>query len=308
MLKYVLKRQKIKSLSQLELGLERPIELDRNHIYGGRSFYFFDFDDNVAFLPTPMFIFHKNSKKAVEVSTAEWSMHHGRLGKSGPYRDYTINMDENNGSYKRFRDEKFNFIEKYILGKKQPFVEDVLRALRTPDLNWKGPSWDCFYHAVYNQRPISIITARGHSKQTIIDGINVLVEFGFLPHPPNYLDVYPVSSPDVKKELGDVKLEMTVPELKKAAIRASVEKALMRYGARAPHRFGMSDDDKKNLALIFDEMKLLKKDYPGMSFFVINTSGSSYVKKEVQIMANNDMHSGPAHIKPKQLSLFDVQI
>jgi hypothetical protein len=307
MLKYVLKRQNIKFLSQLELGVERPVEPDRNYVYGGRSFYFFDFDDNVAFLPTPMVIFHKETNKAVEVSTAEWSVHHSQVGKSGPYKDYKIDYNDAVGSFKRFRDDTLNFFQKYVMGKRQPFVEDVIRALRQPDLNWKGPSWDCFYHAVYNQRPISIITARGHSRQTIIEGIQLLVDQGFLPHKPNYLEIYPVNHPSVRRELGDIKLDMTVPELKKAAIRASVEKALMHYGAKAPHRFGMSDDDKKNLALIFDEMKALKKDYPDMSFFVINTSGSTYVKKEVQIKEDNDMHSSPALNKPKQLSLFDVQ-
>jgi hypothetical protein len=308
MLKYVLKRQNIQSLSQLELGLERPIEPDRNHELGGKSFYFFDFDDNVAYLPTPMFIFHKETKKPIEVSTAEWALHHAHVGKMGPYKDYCIHFDDQIGSYKRFRDENFNFLQKYILRKRQPFVEDILKALRQPDLNWKGPSWDCFYHAVYNQRPISIITARGHSPETIREGIEVLVEYGFLPHTPNYLAVYPVNHPKIKKELGDIKLEMTVPELKKAAIRASVEKALLHYGASVPHRFGMSDDDKKNLALIFDEMKALKKDYPGMSFFVINTSGSTYVKKEVQIKEDNNTHSSSTAPKAKQLNLFDVQI
>jgi len=308
MLKFVLKRQNINSLSQLELGFERPVELDRNYEYGGRSFYFFDFDDNVAFLPTPMVIFHKDTNKAVQVSTAEWSLHHHQIGKSGPYKDYEIDFNDLTGSFKNFRDNTFSFLQRFFLRRRQPFVEDVLRALKQPDLNWKGPSWDCFYHAVYNQRPISIITARGHSRKTIMDGTQILVDHGFLPHKPNYLEVYPVNHPDVRRELGDVKLDMAVPELKKAAIRASVEKALMHYGANAPHRFGMSDDDKKNLALIFDEMKALKLDYPDMSFFVINTSGSTYVKKEVQIKGDNNTHPSPVIIKPKQLSLFDMQL
>ena len=46
-------------------------------------------------------------------------------------------------------------------------------------------------------------------------------------------------------------------------------------------RFGMSDDDPKNVELITAEMKELKKVYPEMSFFVIQTFEDSYVKTEV---------------------------
>ncbi|MFN9067243.1 MAG: hypothetical protein ACK5V3_08450, partial [Bdellovibrionales bacterium] len=46
---------------QLELGLQRAREMDRNFHLGGRSFYFFDFDDNIAFLPTPLVVFDKKT-------------------------------------------------------------------------------------------------------------------------------------------------------------------------------------------------------------------------------------------------------
>jgi hypothetical protein len=47
--------------SQLELGETRKREPDRNLHRGGRSFYFFDFDDNIAFLTTPLILFHKDN-------------------------------------------------------------------------------------------------------------------------------------------------------------------------------------------------------------------------------------------------------
>ena len=46
---------------QLELPIPRVAEPDRNFKDGGRSFYFFDFDDNVAFLTTPLFLFEKST-------------------------------------------------------------------------------------------------------------------------------------------------------------------------------------------------------------------------------------------------------
>ena len=49
--------------AQMELAIERSPEADRNRHLGGRSFYFFDFDDNVAFLSTPIILFHSQTKE-----------------------------------------------------------------------------------------------------------------------------------------------------------------------------------------------------------------------------------------------------
>ena len=290
-------------MAQLELNVDRPRELDRNYYFGGRSFYFFDFDDNIAYLPSPMYLKDKITSKEIEVSSAVWADEHNNIGKKGAYKNYCVDLDPDRGSYRRFRDHEYTWWQKKLLRKKQPFIEDLMQALAMPDTVWKGPSWHCFYHAVYNHRPISLITARGHSEQTIKEGISLLVKLGFLPHEPNYLAIYPVNHIPVKKALGDYKLDKSVPELKRAAIRASVEMALQRFGRNAPHRFGMSDDDKRNLAFIMDEMKVLKREKPNMSFFVINTNASSYVKKEVLLIDDGKSK----YSRSEQLSLFEPQ-
>ena len=65
-------------------------------------------------------------------------------------------------------------------------MADLAAALGQPDFNWKGPSWSCFYHATFNQRPVSVITARGHEASTLIDGIDLFVKAGHLPQRPNF--------------------------------------------------------------------------------------------------------------------------
>jgi hypothetical protein len=103
----------------------------------------------------------------------------------------------------------------------------------------------------------------------------------YLPQRPNFLSIYPVSHPKVRRELGDSEMKMSVAALKKAAIRASVQKAVEVYGENPYHRFGMSDDDPHNIELIAEEMKLLKQRFPQMSFFVIETQLGRFVKWEV---------------------------
>ena len=274
-----LKGQK-KSKSQLELELFRPKEQDRNYHLGGRSFYFFDFDDNVAYLSTPIVLFHKDTDQEVMVSSGEFARENKKIGNDGVYKDYYMNFNDERGSFRYFRDKDFSLLDK-IVRKKQTFIQDIEKALSTPDYHWKAPSWECFYHATYNQRPMSVITARGHNAETLEAGIQLMVRDGHLPMMPNFLSIYPVSNTNTRIELGDRDLKSNVAELKRAAIRESVEKAIQEYGYNPHHRFGMSDDDEKNIELITEEMKYLKRKYPEMSFFVIQTFEHSYIKREI---------------------------
>ncbi|MGZ3806808.1 MAG: hypothetical protein ACXVCE_01880 [Bacteriovorax sp.] len=127
---------------------------------------------------------------------------------------------------------------------------------------------------------------------------------GHLPHSPNYHSIYPVSNPEVRLELGDTHFKQSIAELKKHAIRASVEKAIDLYGHSPYHRFGMSDDDHKNIELITEEMRDLKRKYPDMSFFVIETFKDSFSKREVLMHETREIISAKESSRP-QLSLFD---
>lgn len=287
---------------QLELGLSRDPERDRNHHLGGRSFYFFDFDDNIVFLATTILVFHKESGHELPLSSADWARFHHTIGKmGGPFQDYEIRFDDRSGSFRHFRDHEEH--ELIRLGRKsQLFVEDIGAVLGVPDLQWKGPSWECFYHATFNQRPVSLITARGHHPETLKAGVRVFVQKRMLPMEPNYLSILPVSHTEVRQVLGDQDLTLSVAELKQRAIRFSVERALDQYGINSHHRFGMSDDDPKNIQLIVEEMTRLKNTYPEMSFFMIETHNGQFLKHEVTLSGLRTERTESL----KQLSLFQA--
>ena len=287
---------------QLELSLSREREPDRNRHLGGRSFYFFDFDDNIAFLSTPCFLFHKQTGSELTLTSGEFAKVSGSIGKKGPYSEYQISYDDQQGTFRCFRDKNIRLVER-LLGKKQAFVKDVAAALGHPDLHWKGPSWACFYHAVYNRRPVSLITARGHHPETLKKGIFQMVKKGFLPNQPNYLSLFPVSHPEVKRALGH-DFDTPISTLKRSAIRASVEKALQVYGYSPHHRFGMSDDDPQNIEMILEEMMELKKTYPEMSFYVIETADGKFMKDEV--FADHTERRRLTEQEQRQLQLFSA--
>ncbi len=285
---------------QLDLGINRTPEKDRNFHLGGRSFYFFDFDDNIAFLTTPLILFHKETRAEVLISSGDFAQHHQAIGQSGPFADYKMDFCDVTGTFRNFRDLDLSEVEK-LSGKKQIFVQDVAEALGYPDFQWKGPSWECFYHATFNQRPLSVITARGHHPETLKEGIKVFVKNKLLPLEPNYLSVYPVSHKATRVALGDINLVEGTAELKQRAIRASVEKAIELYGYNPHHRFGMSDDDPKNIQLIAEEMTRLKARFPEMSFFMIETQHGNFTKHEVK----NSGFSGEKIENLSQLSFFE---
>lgn len=288
---------------QLELGIERSKEQDRNYHLGGRSFYFFDFDDNIAFLSTPLILFHKKNDSEIQISSADFAIHQSQIGKSGLFAEYSINWDDRVGTFRNFRDHDNTELRK--LGKsRQIFIEDVALALGVEDLQWKGPSWECFYHASFNQRPVSVITARGHAPDTIKQGIRVFVDSQYLPIEPNYLSLFPVSNIGIRHQLGDVNLKFSTAELKQRAIRASVEKAIEVYGYSRHHRFGMSDDDPKNIQLIIEEMYRLKQDYEDMSFFMIETHHGQFIKHEITLKGVSPAFQGEL---AEQLNLFELQ-
>jgi hypothetical protein len=239
----------------------------------GHSFYFFDFDDNVMFLKTKVFVRNTRTRAEVALTTGEFALVYPQLGRPGRWEDFAL-FD---GTYRDFRD----LPPDQLAGGKQSFVRDVEEAVATPAQAWQAPSWDLFVYACEHQRPVSIVTARGHAPQTLQEGVRALVARGLLPCEPNYHTVFPVGNDAVRRQLGDALLDLTTPALKRLAIIQSVEQALAQYGAEPPHRFGMSDDDPQNVYLIIRAMSECKQRYLDKRFFVINTHFGEMVKLEV---------------------------
>lgn len=264
---------------QMELPIPTKRARDRNFEMGGRSFYFFDFDDNIVHLETKIIVFNVITGAEKEVSTTDYPKVHPLLGKKGSEWEHYSALEEasGGGSYRNFRELPNDILN----GRPQPLVADMHAALQNPFRDWRGPSWNFFAHAVNNNRPIAVITARGHHPHTIRRAIDLLVLSGDLDAHPNYLSIYPVSHPEIRRSLGDHDMKLSTGELKKLAIKAAVYDAFACYGENPYHRFGMSDDDPKNVELIIEAMRDLKEQFPQNAFFVFNTHGGKIIREEV---------------------------
>ncbi len=249
------------------------------------SFYFFDFDDNIMFVRTPILIRDRKTKKVTEISTADFAKIRSDFGKPGKYQD----MEVFENTYSHFRDIAADQVKP---GDVQHFVADVTKAVAGKPDDWQRPAWKLFVHACNAQRPVAIVTARGHSPDTLKAGVRVLKEKGLIAREPNYLAIYAVGNAGVAAELlATVKsaedrkkleaLSDKTSALKRLAIRLAVDTAIEKYGAKPEHRFGMSDDDPQNVDLIIKAMCDCKHKYPDKRFFVINTHEGEWVKLEI---------------------------
>ena len=242
-----------------------------------------DLDENVFHVDSAHYIFNKDTDEAYELPGDVFWKEYEKVGKYGQFKNFYIDEEDAQGSYRRFRD-----IDDLPMHQ-QPFIEDIQAALNKE--GWMGPSWNHFHHAVLNQRPVAVITARGHHPDTVSAGIDVFSQRGLLPTVPNYLDILPVSHGDISKKLGGG----SVPELKRKAIRHAVELAFTTYGESDYHRFGMSDDDPRNVQKIIEEFIALKKDFPKNAFFIIETTRGHCNKWEIY----------PDHAEKTEMSLAD---
>ena len=240
----------------------------------GVSFYFFDFDDNIMVLPTHLLIKNTITKEIKEITSAEFALINPNLGKAGSWADWSCYSD----TFIYFNDIPPDKLGK---GDKQYFVRDIEKAISANTIDWQGPSWNLFQGACKIKAPVSIVTARGHSADTIKEGIKVLFDKGLISNLPNYHTIFPVSNKDKRLELGDKDFTMTIPALKKLAIIKSVNDGINAKGKKLQHRFGMSDDDPENVRLIITAMRDCKNTYPDNRFFVINTHDGEKVKLEV---------------------------
>ena len=126
---------------------------------GSISFYFFDVDDNLLFLPTKLYLWNAENQTELAVSSREFANVQNDLGRRGKWQPWTMRAE----TFRDFRDQPG------IAASAQVFVSDIRKAV-TGSAPWQGPSWPLLVHAAHSQRPIVVVTARGHSPQTIEAG------------------------------------------------------------------------------------------------------------------------------------------
>jgi hypothetical protein len=121
------------------------------------KYYAFDWDDNLMFMPTKIYL--KDDKgKSVGMSTEDFAEYRTDIGKEPfDYEGHTI-----------VSFDKEPFRDFGVLGDKQ-FLKDAMTAPT-------GPAWDDFVEAINNGSIFAIVTARGHTPSMLKEGVYRLIK------------------------------------------------------------------------------------------------------------------------------------
>ena len=121
------------------------------------KYYAFDWDDNLMFMSTKIYL-KDNNNKSVGMSTEDFAEYRTLIGNEDfNYEGNTIvGFDED-----PFRDFR-------VTGDKK-FLEDAMKAPT-------GPAWPDFIEAINNGSIFSIVTARGHTPSILKQGVYNLIK------------------------------------------------------------------------------------------------------------------------------------
>ena len=241
-----------------------------------KSFYIFDFDDNIVHTGSLTYIYHKETGEELALSSSEFVKSRIEIGNTGPYQDYFIDPTPMK-SFQRFGDhEQTGHF---------PFLEDLKEAVKEPD--WKGPSWQRFEKAVTRDRTMAIVTARGHHPDRIAEGIHWLADQGHLPKRPDIHTIYAVTSPQTKDLIRWTGPDL-ISAMKKQALHHFIEAVYNEFGHAPAHRFGFSDDDPKYIRSTRQKFYDLKQRNPHHSFFLYEARPKEVVEEEVHLSHNEN--------------------
>ena len=121
------------------------------------KYYAFDWDDNLMYMPTKIYLKDENGK-SVGMSTEDFAEYRTEVGKEPfDYEGHTIvGFDDD-----AFRDFK-------VTGDKKFLVDSMKAPI--------GPAWDDFVEAVNNGSIFAIVTARGHTPSILKQAVYNLIQ------------------------------------------------------------------------------------------------------------------------------------
>lgn len=274
--------------------------------------YNFDWDDNVLFMKTNIWFFHKDKKTAqknglpleIPVSTESFREARQKVGKEDFHLNYKIDdtgifeladgpIQVNIKDYQILdpdRDKSLacgrNSFKEFGEGDSENFfIKDVLHSLEN---SLFGPCWKDFVNCLScksHAEKMTIITARGHNPQEIYEGLKLLQKQGWIKYLPKVENIYPVSYPGLKSEFVSSADKTSVAKKKVLEkILDDAQKEASHCPQKAPREVGFSDDDHGTIQDIQAHLKPLFKanKWPDVTCVLYFTGN----KKKEEIVLN----------------------
>ncbi len=229
--------------------------------------YNFDWDDNIMNMKTTIIAFRKGTdgtkpEDRQEFSTAKWAEVRNLLGQAGEYENWE-KREGPKGSYVNFFDQRG----------KNNFLDQIFEAMKGDPKEWKGPSWDAFVAACKRPetaRYVTLITARGHSRQKMHAALKKLHEMGLIDNVPPMTNIYPVGNPsfyagsDDTSERKAIYMTQILDRFQKLRVQGDADVTNSDgTGRQRMHLWGFSDDDYGNFTKAKEDFAKAAKAKPG---------------------------------------------
>ena len=221
-----------------------------------KTFNCYDWDDNIIFMPTNIVLFHKKNNSEVFLTTEQFAHYRSYIGKNKNFfttkkkmtnegekrnfKDYEIRGDEHGkkSSFREFRDCK----NKY-------FIKHLEEALESKEF---APEWKHFVKTLNcrdKARNTFIITARGHSPETIYEGLKLLQKKKIIKYIIPKKNIYPVSYLNTDNAYGPQEFKFKV-----------IEDIILKANDLGKSKVYFSDDDHKTYSHIKESIQNIKKE------------------------------------------------
>ncbi|MGE4232635.1 MAG: hypothetical protein AB7F43_04825 [Bacteriovoracia bacterium] len=243
----------------------------------------FDWDDNVMVMPTQIYVFEKNTRKEVAVSTGKFAKIRSQIGVAGTdWENFYVDSDPHFGSFRRFREAP---------GDANFFLEDIVFNIENvKEEVWMGPSFWALVQALSTPegaKRTTIITARGQPREEILDGLKHLQswlkkEKNIIIYLPPLENIYAVGeSADPSKEKLRV-MQDILDHREKEAVALNTTMS-----------WGFSDDDYGNFSTAIQGLgpEIAKQRWPHVKSVLYYTGPvvEHYPIKVVVLRSNGDI-------------------
>jgi hypothetical protein len=244
----------------------------------------FDWDDNIFRMPTEIMLVHSETGKEKGVSTDDWALVRSQLGKEGPWEKFVIG------------DKTMRFFGDESADGRNHFFQDMISAMTRTPRDWKGPVIDDAVEALSHEEVapyVTVITARGHSGESMHFGLELMQALGFFKHLPPKENLIGVTNPEFQKELGgtvqspsDAKVIVMkgfLDKIQENGLGTGAVPVLSREGeGKLPlHLWGFSDDDYGNYSKAVEALseEVKKGRWPDIKITVFFTGTNHPTEK-----------------------------
>jgi hypothetical protein len=209
----------------------------------------FDWDDNIAFMPTKIYLFEKGTGRELEISTRDYAENRKDLEKGiGKYANYEVRSEKITGSFRRF--------ENGIDG--NYFLQDLASMVEGPEFGQrKGPAWNDMIEALNNEmmaKQFMILTARSNHPQELYEGLQYLQKKGIIKYLPPLANIRTASNPKDPSGAKALEFVQMLDNDARVAINNLGPEVLDRDAIRKvrTHLIGYSDDDWNNFEAVMN--------------------------------------------------------